>query len=88
MSGVDGLITAVSALVLAVTGLLGAWRGLLPLLRESRKQTQAIGEVHTLVNNQLDRQLVRNEQLTKALTAGGVDVPARPEKTLLPPDTG
>jgi sensor domain CHASE-containing protein len=78
MDGVTGIITAASAFVLAVTGLLGTLKGLLPLVRESRKQTKAIGEVHALVNNQLDAQLTRNEQLTRALTAGGVDVPERP----------
>jgi hypothetical protein len=36
---------------------------------------RGIRNVHTLVNNQLDRQLDRNAQLTRTLTASGVDVP-------------
>lgn len=37
-----------------------------------------VEKVHGLVNNQLDKQLERNDQLTRTLTAEGVDVPARP----------
>jgi len=37
-----------------------------------------IGEVHSLVNNQLDRQLDRNAQLTASLTEAGVVVPPSP----------
>jgi sensor domain CHASE-containing protein len=75
MGAVTGVITAVSAVILALTGLVAAVKGLIPLLRESQKQTRAIGEVHALVNNQLDRQLDRNEKLTRTLTAAGVAVP-------------
>lgn len=79
MTDITGIITAAAALILAATGLIAAVKGLIPLLHESRKQTKAIGEVHALVNNQLDAQLTRNDQLTRALTAGGVDVPERPD---------
>jgi sensor domain CHASE-containing protein len=75
MSSITGIITATSTVVVALTGLVAAVKGLIPLLRESRKQTAAIAQVHTLVNNQLDRQLDRNEKLTRTLTAAGVAVP-------------
>jgi len=37
-----------------------------------------VKDVHALVNNQLDRQLDRNAQLTRTLTGAGVDVPLSP----------
>jgi sensor domain CHASE-containing protein len=37
-----------------------------------------VKDVHSLVNNQLDRQLDRNAQLTRTLTGAGVDVPLSP----------
>jgi hypothetical protein len=83
------VITAASALVGALTvltaALLGFFRGLPALVKQLRElgdsmrdTKAAVGEVHTLVNNQLDRQLDRNEQLTKTLTAANVEVPDPP----------
>jgi hypothetical protein len=36
-----------------------------------------VTEVHMLVNNQLDRQLRYNQQLSRALTASGTEVPVQ-----------
>jgi hypothetical protein len=55
-----------------------AWIGYLRLKAETAGVKSDVRDVHTLVNNQLDTQLTRNDQLTRSLTAAGVDVPARP----------
>jgi uncharacterized iron-regulated membrane protein len=76
-AGLAAVIVAVAALVTAVTGLLALFR----------KQVQVVAqvrEVHELVNHQLDRQLIYNQQLTAELTAAGVAVPEQE----LPPGAG
>ena len=74
--------TAVTAITLLVGAVISAVKVIMPMLAETRKNTAAVQEntrgvekVHALVNNQLDRQLDRNDRLTRTLTAAGVDVP-------------
>lgn len=59
---------------ISVTGFLVVLAVALLGFFETRRR---IIEVHLLVNNQLDRQLSRNDQLTRTLTAAGVDVPEK-----------
>jgi len=47
---------------------------------QSRRNTKKIGQVHVLVNSQLNTVLARVAQLSKALTDSGTDVPPAPEK--------
>jgi hypothetical protein len=73
-----------SAAVTIVLGVLGYLR-----LRLETKGVKAdVGDVHALVNSQLATELDRNDQLTRTLTAAGVDVPERPEQPPEPPGTG
>ena len=53
--------------------------------RNSRKNEGAIQEVHVMVNNQLDRQLIYSQQLSKALVKGGVAVPQQDKPPSEPP---
>lgn len=72
-------VAAVTALIVAVTGLIGAIGALIALFRKQEKTagqiTGQIQQVHELVNNQLDRQLIYSQQLTGALIAANVPVP-------------
>jgi hypothetical protein len=65
-----GDITAVAALIIALTGLLGALAGFLSLFRR-------VEAVHVLVNSQLAAMMTRVDQLTGALQGAGVAVPPR-----------
>jgi|HubBroStandDraft_1064217.scaffolds.fasta_scaffold15366_5 hypothetical protein len=73
-----GIVTASSTLVLAVTALITAVKGVIPLLRTARETKAAVGEVHELVNNRSDRQDARIEQLEHGLRDAGSAVPDRP----------
>jgi hypothetical protein len=68
---VTGIITSATALVTALGGAAVSWKVLLPTLRIGRAN-------HSLANNMLDRQMDRNDQLQRAMRAGGIDVPPRP----------
>jgi hypothetical protein len=68
--GMTGDITAVAALIIALTGLLGALAGFLSLFRR-------VEAVHVLVNSQLAAMMTRVDQLTGALQGAGVAVPPR-----------
>jgi hypothetical protein len=54
--------------VAAVISALGSWRS-------TRANRDAIGEVHTLVNDRSNKQDARIEQLTATATHAGVEVP-------------
>jgi hypothetical protein len=45
---------------------------------QNRKTSRKIDGVHSLVNEQLDTQIARSDQLTATLTDAGVEVPPRP----------
>jgi hypothetical protein len=60
----QSVVTIVSDAVVLAAAVLG-------YLSTRRK----VGEVHSLVNNQLDRQLTYNGKLAAALTAAGEPVP-------------
>jgi hypothetical protein len=71
-----GELTEVIAAVASPVVTLGlAYIGYLKLKATTASKSD-VAQVHTLVNNQLDQQLRRNDQLTRALTAGGVTVPS------------
>lgn len=66
--------TAISALIIAVTGLLGGVGGLILVLRGQNQTHEkqdsantALGEVHDLVNNQLDTVMTKNADLADQL---------------------
>jgi hypothetical protein len=77
-------VTALTALIVAVTGFVTAVAALIALFRRQGQVAAQVGEVHKLVNNQLDRQLVYNQRLAAALTAAGAPVPEQDK----PPGTG
>jgi hypothetical protein len=58
-----------------VLGFLSNRRGVQNVKSDVHDVRTDVAGVHTLVNNQLDRQLDRNAQLTRTLTGAGVDVP-------------
>jgi hypothetical protein len=67
----------ITSVVSGVVTLGLAWIGYLRLKAETAGVKSDVHEVHTLVNNQLDTQLDRNDQLTRTLTNAGVDVPEK-----------
>ena len=74
-SSLAGIIAAVAGVVTALAFLITALTLLIPILRTSRKNTEAIAQVHTIVNQQ-HTDLQRYQQaLIKALTVAGVQVP-------------
>ncbi len=64
-------MTGVVALIVALTGLVGAVGGIIALFRK-------VQQVHVLVNSQLRTVLDRVDQLTGTLKDAGVTVPPRP----------
>jgi hypothetical protein len=63
-------MSGVIALIVALTGLIGAVGGLIALLRK-------VQAVHVLVNSQLTAMMRRVDQLTGTLQDAGLDVPPR-----------
>jgi hypothetical protein len=63
-------MSGVIALIVALTGLIGAVGGLIALLRK-------VQAVHVLVNSQLTAMMRRVDQLTGTLQGAGLDVPPR-----------
>ena len=63
-------MTGVIALIVALTGLLGALGGLIALFRK-------VQAVHVLVNSQLSTMMQRVDQLTGVLQGAGLQVPDR-----------
>jgi hypothetical protein len=63
-------MTGVIALIVALTGLLGALGGLIALFRK-------VQAVHVLVNSQLSAMMQRVDQLTGVLQGAGLQVPDR-----------
>jgi hypothetical protein len=61
-------MSSATALIIALTGLVTAIGGILALYLQGRR-------THTLVNNQLDRQLIYNQQLAATLVKAGLAVP-------------
>lgn len=70
-----------AAVILAVATLVTAVTGLVALFRKQTALSGQVSDVHTLVNNQLDRQLTYNQQLAAALTGAGVAVPEQEPST-------
>lgn len=66
---------SITALIVAITGLISSVGALIAVFRRVGGVSSKLDTVHGLVNNQLDRQLGRNAELTAALTEAGVDVP-------------
>ena len=63
-------MTGVIALIVALTGLLGALGGLIALFHK-------VQAVHVLVNSQLSTVMQRVDQLTGVLQGAGLQVPDR-----------
>jgi hypothetical protein len=63
-------MSGVIALIVALTGLIGAVGGLIALLRK-------VQAVHVLVNSQLKTVMQRVDQLTGVLQGAGLQVPPR-----------
>jgi hypothetical protein len=74
-------VNGVVALIVALTGLLGALAGIIALFRGQRAnhvETLAkVDEVHTLVNSQSKEMTRRIDQLTGVLQGAGLEVPGR-----------
>jgi hypothetical protein len=64
-----------AAICIAIASLISAGTGVVALFRRVGTVSTRVDEVHKLVNNQLDRQLVYSQQLTAALTEAGEPVP-------------
>ena len=65
-------MNGVIALIVALTGLLGAVAGLIALFRR-------VQAVHVLVNSQLKTVMQRVDQLTGVIREAGLEVPERPD---------
>ena len=63
-------MNGIVALIVALTGLLGAVTGIIVLFRK-------VQAVHVLVNSQLSAMMKRVEQLTGVLQGAGLEVPKR-----------
>lgn len=74
-SSTAGIITASSALFIAVAGAITALTTLIPLLRRSKSTEAKVDEVHTIVNQQRTDMQNYNAALVRALSAAGIEVP-------------
>jgi hypothetical protein len=74
-SSVAGVITASATVLIAVGGIISALTLFIPILRETRANKRAIGEVHTIVNQQRTDSQNYQAALIRALTKAGVDIP-------------
>ena len=72
-------LSGVVALIVALSGLVGAVGGIIALFRK-------VQAVHVLVNSQLSTMMERVDQLTGALHSAGVEVPDRPDSGKAGPD--
>jgi hypothetical protein len=63
-------VNGVVALIVALTGLLGALAGIIALFRK-------VAAVHVLVNSQLKTVMQRVDQLTGVIQGAGLEVPGR-----------
>ncbi len=85
-SSVAGIITACATVLIALGGVLTAVSVLLPILRGTRQNMAAIGEVHTIVNQQRTDAKRYEIALTEALRKAGIEVPV--DQSLTPkPDS-
>lgn len=85
-SSVAGIITASASVFTAIALVITALVTLLPILRGTRQNAVAIGEVHTLVNQQMTDAKRYNERLMEVLVAHGIPVPR--DSSLRAPDGG
>ena len=74
-SSLAGIVTAFAAVITALALVLAALPALIRVLRSTRANTQAIKEVHTIVNQQHTDIMRFNSALIRALQKAGVDVP-------------
>ena len=77
------ILTASGQVVVLAAAVLGYLSTRQKIGRESRSTRRQVGQVHKLVNDQLDRQLIYNGKLATALTEAGEPVPPQDPK---PPD--
>jgi hypothetical protein len=74
-SSLAGIITAFAGVITALALLFAALPALVKVLRETRRTGVAIGEVHTIVNQQKTDLINYQAALVRALRTAGVDVP-------------
>jgi hypothetical protein len=74
-----GIITAIASVLTAISLILVAAFPILKLSRDSRRNSEKLDDVHVLVNGNLSRERLRNEQLIAELQKHGIPVPPRPE---------
>jgi hypothetical protein len=74
-STLAGIITACASVFTAIALVISALAVFLPILRGTRANKVAIGEVHTIVNQQRTDTLRYQRALIKVLQANGIDVP-------------
>lgn len=74
-STLAGIITASASVFTAVSLVISALTVFLPILRGTRENKVAIGEVHTIVNQQRTDMQRYQRALIKVLEAHGIDVP-------------
>lgn len=71
-----GIVGAAAGLVTAGAAVIGVLPALVRVLRETRRNTKAVNEVHTIVNQQRTDTLNYQRALIEALRKSGVEVPA------------
>lgn len=84
-STLAGVITAIATVLTALGGLILAISVLIPNLRATKKAAVALGEVHTIVNQQRTDAQRYQVALVEALRKAGVDVPADQSLAVAPP---
>jgi hypothetical protein len=73
---VTGDIAALTALVVALTTMIGAIVAAIPVIRRQKETQLTVNATHELVNGVHTLAVAREGQLTDALTTAGVAVPA------------
>lgn len=79
-----GIVGAGAGLVTACAAVVGVLPALVRVLRETRRNTKAVNEVHTIVNQQRTDTLNYQRALIEALRRAGIEVPA--DQSVPPPD--
>ena len=74
-STLAGVITAIASVLTALGLVITAITVLIPILRNGRKNSRLITEVHVIVNQQRTDALNYQRALIRALEAKGIDVP-------------
>jgi hypothetical protein len=82
---VSGDIAAITALVVALTGLIGGIAAFVPIVRRQKATQATVEATHKLVNGAHTAMVAYQGQLVDALERGGVTVPAAAVEVPLAP---